>query len=1177
MENLQAQLLSLKKDDTPADPPKTFSEIFREEPLDKKSLLDSLKQNFVNITEVVRGEVFQHLAYDFYASPTGFWAIPPPAGYESMTLRPNSIGTFPELEAPTISAHWKPKAAADTHSYVAEERKEYRVPNDPLQKPTIPGRCVDPDMDKFLEGPALAVPDSSFNKGNNNLRRIKLNDKVFSKPSINWDTSWALPSFELKARLAARDGLQSTSMISDLSDRLCSLLSSLDGPFVWGPTGLICNEDGSYASSEGDIPLLESLSKLDLAEELRIAYKQLQLVLFQQDHQAHILRAAETEAKLGMRSLVLATDTSQNTALKDRLLKSRLSSVGLFGPAPENDESECQQNYWKKLVLKPNVFSPVPSWAGGSKTAGASKPPPGEALQTGERQGPAELNRDPTAIKLPIPNPRSPEQLLQSTPSVVGQGQFNHMRVPRQEARLPPRETKGKEERPRTTTPRRRKSSLGVFGVRAGVGRRDLHSHGLSPFFGPRQGSALYVRNLPLWRETDSFGSVKGRQTTSRLLVNGLPSHEDSLRSQIGLTSTGDFVRRSSPSRELDSGRKVEFSKFTRSSGLFCHGRSSQWTPSDLQGPAATSHQVEDGLKGHIGKYSRIIPDFSKADSLPDAIHCRMGERGHCDQEHPRNSRMGSHKSPVSRPKGQRQDPPYHRSFQNERVCPVSKVQDGASSEDHQGPAESFVGSKGRHPRCLFVNIDLRLLPKVFLFLDRKRDVHVQEDALRSHDCSLHLHQIDKNYQEVPQKEGSKHQLLHRRLPHLGEYSGKGNSSPQLDSASPPVVRLQNQPQEDLSISSAKINLSGRRSRSPKLDNEPSFRQDRPSSSGVHSVYPSHLGIKKGPGIPHWTSYIFVLGNSYWKNVCYPSNCVDEFAHMCGCERCSSFCYSLPAEAVETFLSSQFSKSKGLLQVPSSRSGLNDGCFRLWLEWGDPPLLRKGYLVGRGFYRLHQRERDESNHVLHAIHASHPDWKACGNPYRQHGSLFLFEENGFSPLPDPNSSYQGVSLFVSRSQHYIRGPTYSGKTQCPCGRGLKTLSQCHRQLSGPGDFLVCFTSGLLRFSHSGRLMCYIGEYEVQVLCLSMPGSEPVLCRRRCENCRLVTVQSDLSFSSCFDPRFSSSQDRGLSRESTHHSSPYWPCLSGSLEKSPLVKKTPRVFFPFSVSPEWRDDQETHVL
>ena len=621
----------------------------------------------------------------------------------------------------------------------------------------------------------------------------------------------------------------------------------------------------------------------------------------------------------------------------------------------------------------------------------------------------------------------------------------------------------------------------------------------------------------------------------------------------------------------------MEFSKFTRSSGLFCHGRISQWTPSNLQGPAATSHQVEDGLKGHIGKYSRIIPDFSKADSLPNAIHCRMGERGHCDQEHPRNSRMGSHKSPVSRPKGQRQDPPYHRSFQNERVCPVSKVQDGASSEDHQGPAESFVGSKGRHPRCLFVNIDLRLLPKVFLFLDRKRDVHVQEDALRSHDCSLHLHQIDKNYQEVPQKEGSKHQLLHRRLPHLGEYSGKGNSSPQLDSASPPVVRLQNQPQEDLSISSAKINLSGRRSRSPKLDNEPSFRQDRPSSSGVHSVYPSHLGIKKGPGIPHWTSYIFVLGNSYWKNVCYPSNCVDEFAHMCGCERCSSFCYSLPAEAVETFLSSQFSKSKGLLQVPSSRSGLNDGCFRLWLEWGDPPLLRKGYLVGRGFYRLHQRERDESNHVLHAIHASHPDWKACGNPYRQHGSLFLFEENGFSPLPDPNCSYQGVSLFVSRSQHYIRGPTYSGKTQCPCRRGLETLSQCHRQLSGPGDFLVCFTSGLLRFSHSGRLMCYIGEYEVQVLCLSMPGSEPVLCRRRCENCRLVTVQSDLSFSSCFDPRFSSSQDRGLSRESTHHSSPYWPCLSGSLEKSPLVKKTPRVFFPFSVSPEWRDDQETQVL
>ena len=127
METLQARVLALKEDPPPAAAPKTFSEIFREEPLDKKALLESLKPNFVNITEVVHGEVFQHLAYHLSAIPTGFWAIPPPAGYESITLRPNSISSFRELEPPTILAHWKPKAANDSHSYVLEDRVEYRA------------------------------------------------------------------------------------------------------------------------------------------------------------------------------------------------------------------------------------------------------------------------------------------------------------------------------------------------------------------------------------------------------------------------------------------------------------------------------------------------------------------------------------------------------------------------------------------------------------------------------------------------------------------------------------------------------------------------------------------------------------------------------------------------------------------------------------------------------------------------------------------------------------------------------------------------------------------------------------------------------------------------------------------------------------------------------------------
>ena len=401
--------------------------------------------------------------------------------------------------------------------------------------------------------------------------------------------------------------------------------------------------------------------------------------------------------------------------------------------------------------------------------------PPGGALQTEGDLGPAEPSRDPTA-KLPITNTRSPELRLISTLSVKGKGQTNnnHARVNRRrEAKIPLRERKGNRERPKKEE-RRKRSNLGVF--RVGVGRRDLHSHGLFPRPGPG--------HLPFWREANPLGPIKGRQTTNRLFTDGLTSQEDPERPQIDLNSTGASFRRSSSSRVLDSGRKVEFSKFPREAGSSCHGYSGKWPYPDLQGQAAPSRYLEKGQAGHFGQHSREIPDFSKSSSLPKTIHLRVGERGHCDKKHPRNSRKSSHKSPFSRPKGHRQDPPYNRPFLHERVCRVPKVQDGASSQDHQGSPEPFVGGKDRHSGRLPVCIDLRLLPKVFLLLDRQRHVHVQTNALRSHNRPFHLHQTDKGHQEVPQKEGSQLKLLYRRLPHMGEHSRKGNSTSQLDSES---------------------------------------------------------------------------------------------------------------------------------------------------------------------------------------------------------------------------------------------------------------------------------------------------------------------------------------------------------------------------------------------------------
>ena len=146
----------------PGVEPRSFSEIFREDPIDMNSLLEALKDNFPKIIEVFHAENFHHLAYNYSASPTGFWSIPPAFGYDGLHRRNNTIGCFKELDAPTIRSHWKPKALNEALPLIRDDGVEIYPQRDPLHKPVIPGKCEDPDLNAFLEGPALAVLDSSF-------------------------------------------------------------------------------------------------------------------------------------------------------------------------------------------------------------------------------------------------------------------------------------------------------------------------------------------------------------------------------------------------------------------------------------------------------------------------------------------------------------------------------------------------------------------------------------------------------------------------------------------------------------------------------------------------------------------------------------------------------------------------------------------------------------------------------------------------------------------------------------------------------------------------------------------------------------------------------------------------------------------------------------------------------
>ena len=280
-------------------------------------------------------------------------------------------------------------------------------------------------------------------------------------------------------------------------------------------------------------------------------------------------------------------------------------------------------------------------------------------------------------------------------------------------------------------------------------------------------------------------------------------------------------------------------------------------------------------------------------------------------------------------------------------------------------------------------------------------------------------------------------------------------------------------------------------------------------------------------------------------------------------------------------LLSPFCKDKfleqSLIQDPSSRPGPDDGCFRLWLEWSHPPLCYKGHLVGIGSVQIHQREGIVGNSFVRALHETHPGWQACGNSHRQRGSFLLFKEDGFAALTSDDGPCQAVSIFVHRTLHYIRGPSYSWFAKCPCGRWIERQTQCHRRLPGPRNFVVVFRSGRLRFSNSGRLMCYQGEYEVQPICLSVRGLPPKLCGVGCQGGGLVAIPANLPVPPSFNSSRSSFQDNKVFRKgSSNCPLSEWPCFGPDGLKGEVKATASRFIFPLS-DKGWRSGKKKEVL
>ena len=220
-----------------------------------------------------------------------------------VSLRPNQIGFFEVLKAPTLLAGYKPNLnnshwTSDT--LAGQQSEEHLDPSkdpvdDPLRLQVVPGRCLtNPELNKFINAPPLTETHSALGLLGSG-RSISLESDIFdNKSSIKWDTSLIVPSMEYKLRLIAKDGASRSSMSNDLFNRVTSLLANWDSPHSWSKTGIV-QKEGIPVPRTDNILLKDSFSAADFAEELMVISKQLALISIQDEHQFKLLSAAHAE------------------------------------------------------------------------------------------------------------------------------------------------------------------------------------------------------------------------------------------------------------------------------------------------------------------------------------------------------------------------------------------------------------------------------------------------------------------------------------------------------------------------------------------------------------------------------------------------------------------------------------------------------------------------------------------------------------------------------------------------------------------------------------------------------------------------------------------------------------------------------------------------------------------
>ena len=189
-------------------------------------------------------------------------------------------------------------------------------------------------------------------------------------------------------------------------------------------------------------------------------------------------------------------------------------------------------------------------------------------------------------------------------------------------------------------------------------------------------------------------------------------------------------------------------------------------------------------------------------------------------------------------------------------------------------------------------------------------------------------------------------------------------------------------------------------------------------------------------------------------------------------------------------------------------------------------------------------------------------------------TFFCLKKMGSIRCPLMNSLVRDF-LSVLEGKNHFSGPTHKGQQQCTCGRRIKGQSGCCPQLSGPSHFRVLFQK--VRICTLDGLVRIHGEYEVQVLHLSMSGQQSKLPGSRCPVSGLEQVRQGVHVSpSSASPKINF-KDHVLPGKRCPYSSLYEQFFPGSSGVQSVKKdKVTRDLFSFP-NEEWFHGDPSEVL